>query len=220
MENNGLRRASKLREPQQQSSPIPYSLPPAPLPLTVSDLKQFVYCPRIIHFTRTLPLKRPTTYKMEEGKLEHESNEEKEARRSLRAYGLKEGQRHFGVRLNSSRLGLSGLLDMVIITPNEAIPVEFKNSCGPLALNHKYQLVAYALLVEDEWRINVRRGFVYFIPAKRAEELTISPNMRHFVKEALAQIRQIIACEIVPAATRQKRRCIDCEFKNYCLDRD
>ncbi len=220
MENNALKHATVLPEPHQQSSPTPYSLIPTPSPLTVSDLKQFIYCPRIIHFTRTLPLKRPTTYKMDEGKLEHEANEEREMRRSLRAYGLSEGERHFAVRLNSERLGLSGLLDMVIVTAHEVIPVEFKNSCGPVALNHKYQLTGYALLVEDRWNRNVRRGFVYLIPLKRSHEVVITPNMRQFVKAALEDIRKIIDSEMVPAGTRHKARCIDCEFKNYCLDRE
>ncbi len=200
--------------------PTPCSLIPIPLSLTVSDLKQFIYCPRIIHFTRTLPLKRPTTYKMDEGKIEHEANEERETRRSLRAYGLKEGERYFGVRLSSERLGLTGLLDMVIVTPNEVIPVEFKNSFGPVALNHKYQLTAYALLVEDKWNRSVRRSFVYLIPLKRSYEVIITPNMRQFVKTALDAIRKIIDNEIMPDGTRHRGRCVDCEFRNYCLDRE
>ncbi|MDA8186717.1 MAG: CRISPR-associated protein Cas4 [Dehalococcoidales bacterium] len=220
-----------MKTDKPKPSPNPYSLIPAPCPnpsslfpipcnLSVSDVKQFAYCPRIIHFTRTLSLKRPTTYKMDEGKIEHETTEEKEARRSLRAYGLKEGERHFAVRLTSERLGLSGLLDMVIVTPGEVIPVEFKNSLGPAALNHKYQLTAYALLVEDKWNRGVRRAFVYFIPLKRSQEVPITPNMREFVKDALQRIRKMIDSEAIPDATRHKRRCTDCEFKNYCIDRE
>ena len=191
-----------------------------PLSLRVTDVKQYVYCPRIIYFTYCLPVKRPLTYKMVEGKLSHEETRALERRRSLRAYGLSEGERHFSVHLYSERLGLSGLLDMVIITSAEVIPVEFKHTTGKLGLNHKYQLAAYALLVEDKWQRPVRRAFVYFIPAKKALEVPITANMRRFVVKTLGKIRALVAAELLPEATRHRGRCVDCEFRRYCNDVD
>lgn len=186
------------------------------LSLTVSDVKQFVYCPRVVYFTYSLPQRRPTTYKMHEGKLEHEHVAELEERRSLKAYGLAEGERQFNVALYSDRLGLSGKLDMVILVPGEVIPVDFKNSGAGVGLNHKYQLTAYALLVEDRWRKPVRRSFIYLVPLKKAHEVVITPNMRLFVRRTLDRIRDMISGEYLPPATRQKSRCRDCEFKNFC----
>jgi len=193
---------------------------PAPeqLTLTVTDVKNFVYCPRVVYFMYCLPGTRPLTYKMAEGKLEHGRTEELEQRRSLRTYGLTAGERFFGVHLASAHLGLTGRLDMAIVTEQEAIPVEFKNTTGPLGLNHKYQLVAYALLVEEQWGRPVRRGFVYRIPLKRSQELPITPNGRRFVLRLLAQIRRLIATETMPPPTTRRGRCRDCEFRRFCND--
>ena len=188
-----------------------------PLTLTVSDVKQYPYCPRIVYYTYILPLRaRPTTYKMVEGKLEHERIAELEERRSLRAYGLTEGVRHFDVALTSARLGLTGRVDMIIAAQGEVIPVDFKNSEGRVGLNHKYQLTAYALLVEEAWRRPVRRGFIYLIPQKRAEEIRITANMRGWVGKALREIRDMLAREVKPEPTRMRWRCTDCEFRNLC----
>jgi len=184
--------------------------------LTVSDVKQFVYCPRVVYFTYALPWRRPTTYKMLEGKIEHEHVAELEQRRSLRAYGLDGGERQFNVSIHSERLGLTGKLDMVIQAGGEVIPVDFKNSGSGVGLNHKYQLTAYALLVEDMWHRPVRRGFIYLVPLKKAHEVVITPNMRLFVQRTLDKIRDMIAGESMPPATRQKARCRDCEFRNFC----
>ena len=194
---------------------------PDGIPLTqliVSDVKQYVYCPRIVYFTACRQLRRPVTYKMVEGQLEHEDVETKEHRRSLRAYGIENGERHFATRLRSERLGLSGVLDMIIVTPTEAIPVEFKNTSALPGLNHKYQLTAYALLVEERWSKPIRRGFVYLIPVKRAIEIEITPSMRSFVLHVLDDIRAMVLSERMPEPTRQVGRCVDCEFKNYCGD--
>ena len=83
--------------------------------LKVTDLKQFAYCPRIPYYHYCLPEVRPTTYKMDAGIRAQDRAEELERRRSLRAYGLTEGERHFNVSLASdAQLGVSGQIDLVI----------------------------------------------------------------------------------------------------------
>ena len=194
---------------------------PALLPLTVSDVKQFFYCPRVVFYTYCPhSTRRPTTYKMVEGSLEHKAIEDKEERRSLRAYGLAEGEKQFNISLHSPRLALTGKLDMAILTKNEIIPVDFKNTSGNPGLNHKYQLTGYALLVEDLWQKPVRRGFIYLAPRKKAIEITITGNMRLFFKQALAKIRRMIENESLPKPPRKTSYCTDCEFRNFCNDID
>ncbi|TDA68817.1 MAG: type I-A CRISPR-associated protein Cas4/Csa1 [Clostridia bacterium] len=79
--------------------------------LKVSDIKQYLYCPRIIYFTYVLPVEKKTTTKMATGKEEHVTVARKEARRRLRLYGLEEAARYFNVWLRSERLQLEGVLD-------------------------------------------------------------------------------------------------------------
>lgn len=188
--------------------------------LTVSDVKQYFYCPRVVFYTYCLHAKRPTTYKMKEGNLEHDAIAEREERRSLKAYGLTEGERQFNMSLYSRRLALTGKLDMAILTNNEVIPVDFKNTSGSVGLNHKYQLTGYALLVEDKWQKPVRRAFIYLVPQKKAQEVVITDNMRLFVKQTLAKIREMIEQESLPPPARRKTHCTDCEFINFCNDID
>lgn len=188
--------------------------------LTVSDVKQFFYCPRVVFYTYCLHVKRPTTYKMKEGNLEHDAIAEREERRSLKAYGLTEGERQFNISLYSKRLALSGKLDMAILTQNEFIPVDFKNTSGSAGLNHKYQLTGYALLLEDLWQKPVRRSFIYLVPQKKAQEVVFTDNMRLFFKQTLAKIREMIEKESLPPAARRKTHCTDCEFLNFCNDID
>jgi len=185
--------------------------------VTVTDVKNYVYCGRVPFYTTFLP-QRPTTVKMEAGREGHAHTVELEERRSLRAYRLKRGEREFRVRLFSERLGLSGLLDMAILLPDEVIAVEFKDMAGWLGLNHKYQLTAYGLLVEEHWNRPARRGFVYMIPQKKAHEVKITAEMRQAVLQVLVDLRKIIREELKPPPTRWRARCTDCEFRRYCPD--
>lgn len=187
--------------------------------LRVSDLKQYIYCPRIIYFYYVLPIPRRVTKKMEYGRLEHIEIMHLEKRRKLKAYGLLDGTRNFQVFLQSARLGLHGLLDMTISTASgEVYPVEFKHSISKKGLHQKYQLAAYAMLLEDSLRKPVRYGFLYLIPTKTIVSVEITISMREHVKKALSAIRNIIASEKIPGYIRSKQRCTDCEFKNYCAD--
>jgi len=199
---------------------VPGSSSLSPITLTVGDVKQYCYCPRVVFYTYCLHIKRPTTYKMVEGNLEHEVVQEKEERRSLRAYGLREGERQFNLNLYSRRLELTGKLDMVIITPAEIIPVDFKNTSGKPGLNHKYQLTGYALLLEESFQKPVRRGFIYLLPQKKACEISITDNMRLFFKKTLDKIRHMLDSESLPPPARRESLCTDCEFRNFCGDID
>lgn len=186
-------------------------------PVTVTDLKNWVYCARVPFYTAFLA-QRPTTFKMAAGQGGHVQVADLEERRSLRAYGLTEGERVFHVRLRSAQLGLSGLLDMAILTETAATPVEFKSTTGGVGLNHKVQLTAYALLVEERWERPVERGFIYLIPQRRAYSVPITDQLRQQVHAILGELRQSLRAEAKPPPTQQRAKCADCEFRRYCLD--
>lgn len=185
--------------------------------LTVTDIKNFAYCARVVYYHYFLPT-RPTTFKMDEGKQAWEHTEELEERRSLKAYGLSDGEREFNVELVSQRLGVAGKLDMAIVRRYEVIPVEFKNTTGQASLNHKYQLAAYGLLCEERFERPVRRGFVYLIPQKRAVEIQLTPEARQFTVQLLRRVQRMLDREKLPVPTRNRARCRDCEFRRWCND--
>lgn len=185
--------------------------------LKVSDIKQYLYCPRIIYFTYVLPVEKKVTPKMAFGKEEHLQIAKRETRRKLSVYGLENGQRFFGVSLYSPRLELEGVLDMYLATPRGYFPVDYKAACR-IALNHKYQLIAYALLLEETLGHPVRGGFIYLIPRASAYFIEATPEARLFTKRILGAIRTLVAAERFPRDSRSKSRCWDCEYKNFCGD--
>ncbi|MBE0467359.1 MAG: CRISPR-associated protein Cas4 [Candidatus Desulforudis sp.] len=186
--------------------------------LKVSDVKQFLYCPRVVYFTYVMPVPRKVTRKMEYGKEEHLDIERLERRRKLRSYDLSGGERRYRTKLRSERLGVEGVLDMHIVCNSGCFPVEFKNTSRRPGLHHKYQLVSYAMLLEDQYGKPVRQGYLYLTPGKRIYGVEITPNARTFVRRTLDKIRMMIARESFPPAPRRPARCFECEYRNYCAD--
>ena len=200
--------------------------PDGAMPFRVTDLKQWVYCPRILYYALCLPDVRPTTFKMEAGIEAGEREEGREERRSLRTYGLKEGRREFNVAVSSARLGMNGKVDMVIWLDDgagrcppipEAVVVDYKLS-STAGAHFQLQLAAYAVLLEEQFGALARRGFLYFIPLRKAEEVKLEQRLRQKLFKAVDEMHLMLAGERMPPATEQRGRCVACEFRRFCND--
>lgn len=186
--------------------------------IEVTDIKQFAYCPRIPFYRYCLPAIRPVTYGMEAGIRQHQREQAHEERRTLRAYGLESGERVFNVALRSERLRLVGRLDMVIQRPDEAVVVDYKLSPGRAGRHFQLQLAAYALLIEEAWKLPVRRAFLYHIPDRKAEEVAMSATLRHSVLRAVTAIYRMVEDERMPPPPAKRGQCVSCEFRRFCND--
>jgi len=184
---------------------------------TITDLKQFIYCPRILYYHACLPDIRPVTYKMDAGIEAHNDERKRAARRSLKMVNESVGERHFDVLISSAKLGLSGQIDEVVETEDELIPVDYKLA-RQAGYHFKVQLAAYALLLEDNFPKRVRRGYLYLIPPRKALEIKIAGKLHADVRRALDEMRTIVDREQIPPPTQWRQRCVDCEFRRFCND--
>jgi len=199
-------------------SPVTYNLSPEVVPLRVNDLKQWDYCPRIVFYNTVMPVARKSTIKMERGKEIEITLDALESRRTLRRYRLAEGERRFHVWLNSPGLGLSGKVDLLIVTPEAGYPVDFKYTRDRPRRNHILQLGGYALLVEEALRLPVPAAFLYIAPSNQLLRVNVTPGLKELVSRRLSEIREMIREAILPEATPVRARCEECEFRNYCGD--
>jgi len=108
---------------------------------------------------------------------------------------------------------------MLISSEEERIPVEFKSD-SRVALNQKYQLVAYTLLLEEIEGAPVKRGFLYLIPSRRAHEVVVTSGVRSTVSRTLSAMRRMVVEERYPPPTNVAARHRDCEYRPYCIDLD
>jgi CRISPR-associated exonuclease Cas4 len=188
------------------------------LQLTATDLKQWAYCPRIPYYHHVMPVEFARTYKMERGRDIEAAVLAMEKRRGFRRYGLDRGERRFGVWLHSAALGLAGKLDLLIVTDDGSYPVDFKDTEGGVRYNHRVQLAAYALIVEENLALPVPIAFIYLVPSRQLVKVPVGTKEREAVRRAVAAMRRVIEQEDMPEPTPARARCVACEFRNYCAD--
>jgi CRISPR-associated exonuclease Cas4 len=187
--------------------------------LTVTDLKQWAYCPRVVFFSYCMPRLRPMTFKMEAGLDAHEDEKSRERRRTGQLYGLTEAERIENVRIQSDALGLSALIDLVLRQEDQVWPVEYKLSRRTEIASHfKLQLAAYGLLLEEAWSVRAPEGFLYSLISRRAERVSLTTRLRNRVLSTVGEIRNMVEEERLPPPTNKRARCVNCEFRRFCND--
>ena len=206
--------------------PLPVSDVAEPY-VSVTDIKHYIYCPRLVYFDRVLHTQPVFGSQQEESQEQHEEYVRKELRRKDAVYYSSEfvgAEKLLFVQLFSEKLQLQGVVDCIIKTAKgEYVPVEYKNmnsDNGKAYMDHKYQLVAYALLVEENFDAIVKRGFVNYIPEKLILQFEITPTMKSYVKRVIGHIKKIIKEETLPPIRVAKNKCQGgCGHKQTCQER-
>lgn len=185
---------------------------------TVVDVKRYAYCPRIVFITHVLHFEERVSEAMEMGAEEHDTIFITPLLAKLRVSRVLRG-----LELESVRLGLVGKLDYLLVTKNrELIPIEVKWSeslGGRIKWDHRVQLAAYALLVEDNLGSTVKRGYVYYLKDKRIVETLIDDDIKGIVKRMLSSMQEMVLEERDPGVRVPLSRCLNCGYLSYCRPR-
>lgn len=187
--------------------------------LRVVDLKQWAYCPRIPYYSWVKPIHPPETEPMRQGRLTQAVIERLEVRRKTSEYSLAGAERLFNVSIVSPALGLSGQIDLVLKLPSEVMPVDFKDTPGPVRRNHGIQLAAYSLLLEERFGVPSTRGFVYLIPSDVIVPGPLGQEAKREVSAMIRDLRDTLSSERLPPPADRRSKCVVCEFLNFCNDR-
>jgi CRISPR-associated exonuclease Cas4 len=185
--------------------------------VTISLLKQYIFCPRVVYYETCTPGIRPVTYKMQAGNDAHDYERKRAARRSLAAYQVPSGERKFDLRIISKTYYLSGLIDEAVFTPDGAFVVDYKLADWA-GENHQIQIAAYSLLLEEAFDLPVRHAFIYLMKSRRFEKMLIDEALRNSVFETLKGIERIRLYEYMPPPVEQRNKCEVCEFRRFCND--
>jgi len=189
-----------------------------------------------------MPHRVRETRKMELGRDAQTALERLERRRVSRRYGLDRATRYFDVRLESARLGVRGIIDLVLeaaeptertepTEPTESTertesrkrlhPVEVKRTEGGASPHHAVQLAGYALLLEERDELpegTIDRGFILLLPSDELVPIDLTPNLRDAFRKALGDIREMLETERFPEPTKHRSFCPQCEYIRFCGD--
>jgi CRISPR-associated exonuclease Cas4 len=186
--------------------------------LRASDLRQYLYCPRVVYFSLVVPVDRVETFKMSAGCDAEREHARLERRRGLARYALADGIRRFDVPVSCAKLGVSGIVDEVVYGPEGPAPVEIKRTEGGVALGHKVQLAVYGMGLEEQIGQPVPKGFIHLVPRKQTWAVALDDKLRAAASDVTRRIRAMLTDQEFPPPADRPAKCDGCELRCFCND--
>jgi len=128
-------------------------------------------------------------------------------------------QKLFRINITSNKHKITGILDCLIIQENKYIPIEYKQAKtqkGKPHPHHKYQLVAYAIILDDIYNTITTKGYIYYHLDDKLIKININETMKNHVIKAINHIREMITTENEPLVRPQTPKCIACGYRRHC----
>ncbi|HQM85347.1 MAG TPA: CRISPR-associated protein Cas4 [bacterium] len=189
--------------------------------LTPSEIIEYLYCPRFTYFMFVLDIQQheEKRYKVQVGREIHEEKAQinKDYLRKKIGVTAKEQE----VYLSNDTLHLKGIVDEVLTLENGTMaPLDYKFAeySDYMFSTHKYQSLCYALLIEANYGLPVKTGFIVYTRSNnKLIEIEFKDEDRDKLKEIIREMVLIIQKGFFPKKTKSTARCGDCTYRNICV---
>lgn len=125
------------------------------------------------------------------------------------------------VKVESDELNLKGIIDQVYVYEDGIVPIELKTGRCPredVWPNHKIQIGAYAMLLKDKFKQDVKEGFVHYLDVNAKRHIPINPFLVLEIKGLINKVNSTLEEEKAPEFTTNPNKCKSCGIKEQCYD--
>jgi len=187
--------------------------------LTPSHIIEYLFCPRFTYFEYVLgiPQYEDKYFKVIKGREIHDRKLERNKDYLRKKIGVED--KWLDQYLTNK--GLRGKVDEVLLLDNGSMaPLDYKFAeyKDRIYDTYRQQLICYAILIEENFRKQVHKGFLVYTRSKnKLVEVEITEEDKTLVKDSINKIRDIMEQNHYPKATKYKRRCLTCTYRNICI---
>ena len=123
--------------------------------------------------------------------------------------------------LYSDKYHIHGKVDEILFLENgEGTVLDYKYAeyKEKIYSTYKMQSVCYALLVQENYNVPVKKGYIVYTRSKnKVVEIEYMPKDFDNLKQIIEDILKIIEKSYFPKKTKISERCIDCCYSNVCV---
>lgn len=187
--------------------------------ILVSHIRQFVFCPRILYFYTFCDIKPVYPEYVNSGSQYHNKQNELFKNRKFIKFKLPIIKAHSNLYLQDS--SMQGVADLVLECQNEIIVAEFKNQTKPI-LNKgtKMQLIAYSKLASKHFNKPFFKIMLICSNNLKFKIFNVKSDDLAQFNSTIDKINKMLNQEPFPQSCASIAACMQCEFKNYCDDRE
>ncbi|MEW6087243.1 MAG: CRISPR-associated protein Cas4 [bacterium] len=189
--------------------------------ITPSEVVEHLFCPRFTYFMNCLdiPQHEELRYKVLKGRELHEKREVENREYVRKKLGCM--NKDISVYIASRDLRIRGVVDEVLeLGDGTFAPLDYKFAeYNDFTFEtHKIQSVLYALLIMENYKKPVKKGFICYIKSgNKIKEIIYNEHDFCYTKEVIDEIFSVILKGYYPKKTKWQNKCIDCCYRNICV---
>lgn len=188
--------------------------------IQVNLIRQFIFCPRIVYFNLLSNIKPVYPLHVEHGSIYHNKQDKLFAIRDFVKLNITYNEKLNNIYIEDENLNLCGIVDTCFICDDEVVVVEYKNTNkSHISYSHKMQLTAYSLLLSNKYHKCCRRGIIIYSNNLKYYEVLITENDIKNLHKILSKINEMVEKAVFPDSSAGDKKCLQCEYLNYCDDR-
>lgn len=186
--------------------------------VTPSHIIEYLFCPRFTWFEYVLviPQYEERHYKVSKGRNMHDLKLIQNKEYLRKRIGVKE--KWLDQYLTNDLM--RGKVDEVLLLNDGSMaPLDYKFAQykDKIYSTYKTQLFCYAWLIEENFGNPVKKGFLVYTRSKnKLIEIGITDSDKQEVKRCVNEINTIVEGNVYPKATKYKKRCLTCTYRNIC----
>lgn len=122
--------------------------------------------------------------------------------------------------LKDPKIELIGMCDKIEIIDGKYYPISIKSTNPPIKGvwdGDAIELVANAILIEEEFDTEVFVGFVHYTKLDEKRPVIMDVNLRKALFEVMNEVKEIIDNKKYPKVRTSEKKCGSCEYKSICL---
>lgn len=185
-----------------------------------SQIIEYLYCPRYTYFEYVLriPQHEDKFFKVLKGRDIHNEKLERNKDYLRKKIGVKEKwlDQYLGTE------GLRGKVDEVLkLNDGTYAPLDYKFAIwkDKVFETYRQQLACYALLIQANFDATVNRGYLVYTRSKnKVVEVAITDDDKAEIQNSIEDMLAIIERNKFPKATKYKKRCVNCTYRNICIE--
>ena len=126
---------------------------------------------------------------------------------------------HSEFKIKSEKLELSGIIDQLEIYEQGYVPIELKTGSAPKEdawPNHKIQLAAYAMLLEEKYSTEIKEGFVHYLDINERRHIPINIFLKDEINQLKQKVKSLLESKTLPDFCSNQNKCNACGLKETC----
>ncbi len=189
--------------------------------ITISDVLEYLFCPRFIYFMHCLaiPQHEESRFKVIKGREVHDEKRITNTEYLRKKLGVV--RKEINVFIASKNHNIKGIVDEILfLDDGTAAPFEYKYAefKDTIFQTYKFQLVLHAMMIKENYKIDVNKGFICFTRSNNhIEEIIFTEKDFKKGLEIIDEILGIINKGFYPGKSKYKNKCIDCCYSNICV---